>query len=211
MSGSGKGAIVLAGGDSTRIGRPKTLLKLDGSTLIERVVGLLWPHFHRITVVTNYGYLFEHLPVIITRDMFSGRDKNPLQGIHAGLVASPLPYQFVVACDMPFLNLDLINHMGIYAPEYDVVVPRIGSYYQPLHAYYSRSCINIIEQQILNRDYKIINFYGRLKVKIIGLKEIAEFDPQLDSFFNINTWDDLKLAREKLTGYARNLAEDAKR
>lgn len=210
MSCSRQGAIVLAGGDSTRIGQPKTLLKLNGATLLERVVGLLRPHFHQITVVTNYGHLFNHLPVTITRDLFAGRDKNPLRGIHAGLLASTLPYQFVVACDMPFLNLDLINYMGVYAPEHDVVVPRIGSYFQPLHAYYSRSCINIIERQILNRDFKIINFYARLNVKTIGLNEIVKFDPHQDSFFNINTWDDFKRARKKLAGLSGDPAEDVK-
>ncbi len=206
-----RGAIVLAGGASTRMGQPKTLLKLNGVTLVERVVDLLRPYFHQVTLVTDNEDLFNDLPANITRDLFSGQAKNPLRGIHAGLLASGLPYQFVVACDMPFLNLKLINYMGIYAPDYDVVVPRIGSHYQPLHAYYSRSCINIIERQILNRDFKIINFYARLNVKTIGLKEIAQFDPHQESFFNINTRDDFELAKKKMAGILQDLAEDVKR
>ena len=205
MSFFRRSAIILAGGASTRMGQPKTMLRLNGITLLERAVGLLEPYFDQITVVTNGDHSFGHLPVTLVQDIFTTGGKNPLQGIHAGLLASGMPYQFVVACDMPFLNLDLINYMGEYAPRYDVVVPKIGSYYQPLHAYYGRSCIDIIERQILNRDFKITNFYARLKVRTVGLDEISLFDPHEESFFNINTWEDFDRARDKLSGLSQDL------
>ncbi|NMA92595.1 MAG: molybdenum cofactor guanylyltransferase [Firmicutes bacterium] len=210
MKLSQKGAIVLAGGASSRMGQPKTLLKLGGVTLVERVVRLLQPHFHHVTLVTNDDHVFGHLPVAIVRDRLTGGAKNPLRGIHAGLMATGLPYQFVVACDMPFLNLDFINFMGRYAADYDVVVPRTDSYYQPLHAYYSRSCLKVMERQILSRNFKVTGFYDRLNVKTIGLKEIRRFDPHQDSFFNINTWDDYKHAGKKLAALTLDPAKDIK-
>jgi len=211
-----KGAIILAGGASSRIGRPKMFLKLGGVTLVERIIGLLQPHFHPVTVVANNGHRFEHLPVTVVQDLLTGEDKNPLRGIHAGLLASQQPYQFVAACDMPFLNIDLIKYMGLAALEYDVVVPKVGPYYQPLHAYYSRACIKIVERQMLNRDFKITNFYSQLNIRTVGLNEITKFDPDQSSFFNVNTWDDFYRAKEKLakktkSGISGDLARNLKR
>jgi len=99
------GAIILAGGDSSRFGFPKPLLELDGMPLIEIIVRRLSYLFEQVTVVTDRQDLFTSLPVKLTGDLLTGYEKSPLRGIHAGLSVSELPYQFVVACDMPFINL----------------------------------------------------------------------------------------------------------
>jgi molybdenum cofactor guanylyltransferase len=203
--GTVKGAIILAGGDSKRLGQPKALLDFHGQTLIELVVNRLSAAFEQLTVVTDRPDLYSHLPVILTGDLLTERQKSPLRGIHAGLSASGLPYQFVAACDMPFLNLRLIDYMSGFAHQYDAVVPRIDSYFQPLHAFYSRNCIDIIERQVRKGFYKVTDFYANLKIRFISADEIIRFDPDQESFININTWDDyncaLKLvARERGTG-----------
>lgn len=195
-----QGAVILAGGKSLRLGRPKPLLKLGGVTLIEMIIDRLIPFFQQITVVTDRRELFSGLPVLLTGDLLTGYEKSPLRGIHAGLSASDLPYQFVVACDMPFLNLDLIKHMAVFAPVYDAVVPRIGDYHQPLHAFYRRSCLEPIRRQVEKEEFKITGFYAGLKVKYIDSAEIAEFDPCQKSFFNINTWTDYEEAMRLLAG-----------
>jgi molybdenum cofactor guanylyltransferase len=128
--------------------------------------------------------------------------KSPLRGIHAGLSASSLPHQFVVACDMPYLKPELISFMVTFASGYDAVVPRIGNYYQPLHAIYSRSCIGVIEKQIQLENYKIIDFYEKIKVHFIDETEIERFDPEQRSFININTWSDYHQALQQLSGTA---------
>ncbi len=192
------GAIILAGGDSKRLGCPKPFLELGGSSLIEIIVNRLRLLFGQITVVTDRQDLFTHLPVKLTGDILTGLSKGPLRGIHAGLSLSPLPYQFVTACDMPFINLDLVRYMADFAPHYDVVVPRIGSYYQPLHAYYRRSCIDLIQRQIEQGECKVTAFYDKIKVKYIGFSEISRLDPGNSSFFNINTWTDYLEAQKML-------------
>ncbi len=190
-----KGAIILAGGDSKRLGVPKSVLKLAGETLIARAVSGLRPFFNRITVVTDRPELFPRLPVQFTADLLTGYTKNPLRGIHAGLsVSEQLPHQFVMACDMPFINFHLINYMAQFASEYDVVVPRVGSYYQPLHAFYSRSCLEPIRKQVEQGGGKVTAFYRNVKVRYIERDEIIQFDPLEQSFFNINTWADYELA-----------------
>jgi len=191
---SRRGAIILAGGDSKRLGQPKALLDFNGCPLIEVIVNRLNTYFHEITVVTDRPELFSGLPVQFASDLLTAQQKSPLRGIHAGLKASDLPYQFVAACDMPFLNLELINYMVQFASEYDAVVPRIGNYYQPLHSFYSRNCIGIIDKQVQRGLYKVTDFYSNLKVRFINDSEIMQYDPDQESFININTWPDYERA-----------------
>lgn len=191
-----KGAVVLAGGDSKRLGQPKALLDFNGRVLIEIVVETLSFYFHEITVVTDRPELYSFLPVRFTGDLLDTKQKSPLRGIHAGLSSSTLPYQFVVACDMPFVNLDLIKYMSGFAASNDAVVPRISKHYQPLHAFYKRSCIDIIERQVAGGYYKVTDFYRHIKVKYIAMSEINRFDPGQRSFININTMEDYEKSLE---------------
>lgn len=194
-----RGAIILAGGDSKRLGQPKALLDFCGLTLIKTMVKKLNIYFHEITIVTDRPDLYSDLPVHLTGDIIITEGKTPLRGIHAGLHGSDLSYQFVAACDMPFLNLDLIRYMNSFAPAYDAVVPRVGSYFQPLHAFYSRNCLPLIEKQLQEEHYKITDFYKRLKIRYIDRAEIMRFDPKQESFVNINTWSDYEGALDILT------------
>ncbi len=189
-----KGAIILAGGDSKRLGQPKAFLDFQGQSLIELMVNRLENYFTQLTVITDRPERYKHLPVKLTGDIIANESKSPLRGIHAGLSFSDLAYQFVAACDMPFLNLDLINYMSDFAADYDAVVPRIGDYYQPLHAFYSRYCIEIIERQVSSGCYKVTDFYRHLNIKFITLEEIVRFDPKQQSFININRWSDYEAA-----------------
>ncbi|WP_461369787.1 molybdenum cofactor guanylyltransferase [Candidatus Darwinibacter acetoxidans] len=203
------GAIILAGGDSSRLGYPKPLLELEGIPLIEIMIRRLSLLFEQITVVTDREDLFAGLPVKLTGDLLTGHVKSPLRGIHAGLSLSGLPYQFVAACDMPFINLELVRYMAAFAPQYDVVVPRIGGYYQPLHAFYSRSCLDPIRKQIERGEFKVTAFYDKIRVRHIGYSEIACFDPGQCSFFNVNTWADYREAQKLLPELKRLQADSA--
>jgi len=195
------GAIILAGGDSKRMGRPKAFLDFNGRSLIRLMVDRLSTLFKEITVVTDRPELYNDLPVVLAGDILQHQGKSPLRGIHAGLSRNEHPYQFVVACDMPFLNLDLIRYMSRFAPGYDVVVPHLGKeYYQPLHAFYKRTCIGVIEKQVSQGRFKVNDLYRNLKVKFITPAEIARYDPGHDSFININTWEDYEQALELMAG-----------
>lgn len=195
-----EGAIILAGGDSSRLGCPKPLLKLDNEPLIEIIIRRLGSLFKQITAVTDREDYFTGLPVKVTGDLLTGCEKSPLRGIHAGLSVSELPYQFVVACDMPFINLALVRYMAGFASQYDVVVPRVGSYYQPLHAFYSRSSLDSMRRFIERGQCKVIDYYDTIRVRTVGYSEIARFDPGQRSFFNVNTWSDYHTAQCLLSG-----------
>lgn len=195
MPQADRGAIILAGGDSARLGINKSLLELKGETLLKRAVFTLRAYFTQITVVTDHPELFSHLPVHLAGDILTGFAKNPLRGIHAGLSAGILPYQFVIACDMPFISLRLIRYMAQFAGRYDAVVPRSGSFYQPLHAFYSKSCIEPMRRQVEQGGGKITTFYHEVRVKYINSEKIARLDPLGLSFFNINSRADYEEAQ----------------
>ena len=193
------GAVILAGGESRRLGQPKALLDFNGKTLSEVMLEKLNDSFREITIVTDKPELYYNLPVRITGDLLQDQGKSPLRGIHAGLSASELPYQFIVACDMPFILPSLINYMGCYLTGFDAVVPCNGNYYQPLHAYYSRNCIAVIEEQISKGEYKVTEFYSHLNIHYISGDEITRYDPEEWSFFNVNTWADYEKALNYFT------------
>jgi len=189
-------AAVLAGGDSKRMGTNKAFLKLDGKDLIEIVYEKIAALFKEVIIVTDRPGEFRHLPAILTTDFIREGDKNALRGIQAGLTVASFPACFVVACDMPFLSLPLIHYMSSFTEDFDVVVPRVGTYYEPLFAFYNKNALGTINSHLAGKKFKIFDLFSVLKVKEISEQRIRTFDPKMLSFFNINTREDFDKARE---------------
>jgi molybdopterin-guanine dinucleotide biosynthesis protein A len=185
---------VLAGGESTRIGTDKAFLKIGGKTLIEQILEKLLRIGDDVIVVTNSPERFNCLGVRLVSDIFPG--KGALGGIYSGLRASKNEYSLVVACDMPFLNVNLIRYMTLLALGHDVVIPRVNGLLEPLHAIYSKRCIPSIERLLEKDDLKIVHFFTDVRVRYIEEEEINILDPKHLSFFNINTLEDLEKARK---------------
>ncbi|MGI9950931.1 molybdenum cofactor guanylyltransferase [Moorellaceae bacterium AZ2] len=189
------GGIALAGGKSSRMGTNKALLPVGRDTMLGTVVSVLKSLFPETLVVTNEPELYLELGVKLVGDIFPAM--GPLGGIHAGLVASPFWYNFVVACDMPFLEPRLIAFMLEQAEGYDVVVPRLDGYLQPLHAVYSKGCLPAIEDCLGKGVTKIIAFYPAVRVRYIEAEILRRYGEPERIFFNINTPADLELARNR--------------
>ncbi len=188
-------AIILAGGKNIRLGRNKTLEIIGGRSLIERVLIKLKPLSNQILVVTSKE-LFE-LPVVYKAEILMDAypDKGPLGGIYTGLLASQSSYNIVVACDMPFLNTELLSYMLGLSGKFDAVVPRLEErMIEPLHAVYSRSCLNKIEKRLNGNQLQVHSFLNTVNVRYVEREESQKFDPQLFSFFNINNQSDLDRA-----------------
>lgn len=177
--------IVLAGGENRRMGRDKAFLKLAGIPLIEHVLLSLKGVCEDIIIVTNAPQSYQTYGVTVTTDVFDKR--GPLTGIYSGLLRSVDEYNFVVACDMPFLNPRLIAYMAGLAPGYDVVVPAVGGFYEPLHAVYNRGLVPVIEEQIRRDRQRIQELFGSLRVRYVLEQDIDRFDPGRMSFKNLNT------------------------
>ncbi len=185
-------AIVLAGGKSARMGQNKALVTVNEHKMIEGVVRELEKIFPEIIISAN-GNTLADLGVRAVPDIFSGH--GPLGGIHAGLKASGHHVNFVVACDMPFLDVGLAAYMVHAAPGHDAVVPKLGEYYQPLFAVYTKGCIAAIESQLKRGHNRIVSFYSEVNIKFVGMDEIKRYGDPERIFFNVNTPGDLKLAK----------------
>jgi len=185
--------IVLAGGEGKRLGTDKAFLRIGGRALIEGVVEKMARIGDEVIIVTNFPQRYDHLEARLVGDVYPG--KGSLGGIYSGLMAAHSHHSLVVACDMPFLNLRLLRYMILLSPGQDVVIPRVRGLTEPLHAIYSKECLQPIERVLASGGCRIIAFFPGVRVRYIEEQEIRLFDPQGLSFFNINTPDDLKRAR----------------
>jgi molybdopterin-guanine dinucleotide biosynthesis protein A len=189
-------SVILAGGQSRRMGVNKAFLKVGHRSLIERVISQVSIVGKEVIVVTNAPDEYAHLGYPTVADAFPG--KGSLGGIYSGLRAASNPHVLVVGCDMPFLNASLLRYMLLLTPGYDVVVPRTEQGVEPLHALYSKACLPAMEQLLQQNNLKVIAFYSQVRVRYVEQEEIKILDPQLLSFFNVNTPDDLRWARERV-------------
>ena len=192
----GLSGIVLAGGLSRRLGRDKAIEPFGDEPLIARVIGRLSGLTNETVVVVNSEARGKELPIPdearVTVDIYP--DSGSLGGIFSGLTAATSDWGFVVACDMPFLNTDLIAHMLTLREDYDAVVPLLDGYPEPTHAAYSKACLPHIESRLRAGQLKIAGFFDDVRVRYVSESEIHSFDAERLSFFNVNRPDDLKRA-----------------
>lgn len=187
--------VVLAGGLSTRIGQDKGRLEIGGVPQWSRPVERLRSLFSEVIYATNDPDFEAPADLKVTYDEVP--HMGPLGGILAALRATEAERVFVVAYDMPFIQDKLVRYLVELAPLADVTVPVIGGKLEPLHAVYGQVCAEVIEERLKSGRRKIIDFYQAVSVHEAPETDLRHQDPELLSFFNINTWDDVKRA-EKL-------------
>jgi molybdopterin-guanine dinucleotide biosynthesis protein A len=189
-------ACVIAGGRSRRMGRDKRLLCLDGATLMDRTLKILEPLFEKIIIVLASplkGWNGEAHRVVYD----AIQDCGSLGGLYTGLIESGASRIFAVACDMPFLNSDVIRYLVHIDRKADIVVAKLDNGFQPMHAVYSKHCAEPLEHMARSGNLRIQGLFENpvLKVKIITAPELINLDPDLRSFRNINTPADFEAAQ----------------
>jgi len=177
--------IVLAGGESRRMGRDKAFLNVAGLPMIEHVIRALRSVVPHIIVVTNTPEAYARYGVEVTGDVKDRR--GSLVGLYSGLLRSSQDCNIVVACDMPFLNPGLLSYMAGLAEGHDAVVPKLGELVEPLHAVYSRSLLRVIEESISRDQWRIRSVLSGQRIRYVTKEEIDRFDPLRRSFINLNT------------------------
>ncbi len=181
---------IQAGGSSSRMGRDKAFVMLNGTPLVEHVLGRLAGLGDETLIVSNHPAAFSHLGVRTVPDTTPGA--GALVGLYSALFAARGDSVLVVACDMPFLNRALLAHQLQLAVRADVVVPFHRSQYEPLHAVYGRhACLPAIEACLQAEEQRLIGFYPQLRIVKVEEPALAELDPSGLGFFNINTPQDL--------------------
>ena len=187
-------AVVLAGGRATRLGGTnKALLEIGGKRIVERVVDTLRTLADQILVVGHLADGIDLPRVTFLPDEYPGA--GTLAALHTGMLASHNDVCVVVGCDMPFLSVPLLRRIVDLSVGYDVAVPRIGPHLEALHAAYRKSSLPVIEDALQHQRLKIIDFYSLVRTREVPESVLRSIDPDLDSFLNVNTPEDLKRAR----------------
>lgn len=189
------GAIILAGGENTRIGQNKALLDLGGQPLIKIIINKLTGFFDNLYIVTNKPeeyYFFDK--VIFVQDLYP--EKNSFEAIYSGLSASKEPDNFVCACDMPYLNIKLIEYLFNIKSDFDVVAPVVENKPVAMHTVYSKTCLPVMEKSLAKKNKKVNRILRDLNVKYVPEEALITEDPGLKSFYHIKTYLDYILVRQ---------------
>jgi len=186
---------IQAGGASSRMGEDKALKTFLGHPLIQRVAEQLLPIADELIVTTNRPeeYAFLNLPLF--PDLKPGR--GALGGLYTAIASAKHPIVAVVACDMPFASASLLEAAGklLLGEEMDVVIPKSDEGYEPLHAVYRReTCLPAIEAAIDADQWKVIAWFPHVKVRVLTLDEIGQYDPSGLAFWNVNTPEEFSKA-----------------
>jgi molybdenum cofactor guanylyltransferase len=186
-------ALILAGGDSRRMGQDKAVLVLGGKTLLERVTATMQQVFPKVVVSVRQLRSGVDVPQVCDEQPASG----PMAGLIAGLAQVDTPWVFAVACDMPFVTQDVVIHLASLRNGFQAVVPMVGGYPQPLAAFYAASTLDAMRASFAADDRSMRSVLDKFEVRYVDEAELREFDPQLHSFFDLDTPQDFQAAREK--------------
>lgn len=190
--------VLLAGGNSRRMGEDKRYLVVGEQTLLERGLAVLRSIFQEVLVVIAQDSPPLNVDARVVRDLVP--DCGSLGGLYTGLTQATTPYIFVVACDMPFLDPAVITQFTSRRADADIVMAKLSARLHPMHALYNRRCLLVVEQMIRARQLKIQKMvsHASLRVRYVTEADLVTIDPSGRSFHNVNTPADLEVARSLL-------------
>ena len=198
-------AIVLGGGEGRRMGGNKLFLAVDGLLLLHCVLDRICPWFREVLLAvgpkdaSSLSLLLEGRswasPVRVVVDRAPG--KGPLAGLVAGLREMDSPWAFLMGCDMPWIQEPLVRRMwALRDREEGVLCWEREGYLEPLHAFYSRSCLPFAEEALARKDHKLKSFYPQVPVQVVPEEAFADLPGHRRSFEGINTPLQLERFRE---------------
>ena len=183
---------ILAGGKSSRMGRDKATLEICNKSLIQQVYEKVQPVFRKILIVSSLHEQFSGIEAPIVKDIFPFR--SSIVGIASALLSANTPYVFVLACDMPFVTAQSIEHVLKEVHGEDIIVPRTRYGFEALHAVYNRSCLSIMLTRIGLQRLKVTDILPFFSVREVG-EHPAFINKEIPVFTNINVEEDLSLVQ----------------
>jgi molybdopterin-guanine dinucleotide biosynthesis protein A len=196
------GGIVLAGGQSTRMGTAKALLPFGPETMLQRVVRLLGTTVSPVVTVAARDQELPPLPTgtIVARDERDAR--GPLEGLRAGLKALPdsVDAAYVTSCDVPLLVPAFVEHMLSLLGEHDIAVMEIDGFTHPLSAVYRRSVLPQVESLLAQDRLRPVFLFDAVNTRRVSPDEMRVADPDLRTLRNLNTREDYEAALAELRG-----------
>lgn len=185
--------VILAGGKSSRMGRDKAMLRLDGATLFERIMAVMQSLFARVIIAGERPDLASS-KVPCYPDLYPG---SALGGLYTGLLKAKNDMIFVCACDMPFPDGVCARAILSQKQGHDVVVPRAGNnYYEPLFGVYRKTCLPYMLDMLECGEYRIYDFYPRVRASYVGVEQLPPGWEK--ALLNVNTPEEYKYAKENM-------------
>lgn len=188
---------ILAGGQSRRFGRDKTVAKINNKTLTEILADKLCKISEDVMVISkdNTKFSFSNKNVRFLKDFTD--DQSPLVGIITALKNAKNDRVFIVSADTPFLSLELVNFLYKFTDKYESVLTKINGKINTLCGFYKKKTLQTFLDFFNKKNYRLINSYTHLNTKFISdITEIKMYDPELLSFININTPEDYEYAKK---------------
>jgi len=177
--------VILAGGESRRMGSDKSLLPFHGARFIDHTYRIMAELFDEVLIVTNSPDLYSAIPCRKVPDLYYAQ--GSLAGIHAGVSHASHNAAFVVACDMPFINPEAITLLCNLAADGDVVIPISAHGPEPLHALYHKRCLPAMEAVLDAGHKRIVGFFPQVKVVEVPAADLSALGAAESSFLNVNT------------------------
>jgi molybdopterin-guanine dinucleotide biosynthesis protein A len=188
--------IILCGGQSSRMGKPKAWLPFAGEIMLPRVVRLLGEAVAPVVVVAAPGQDVPTLPdgVDVVRDPERGR--GPLQGLGAGLEAlqGRADAAYLSSCDVPFLRPAFVRRLIELLGDHTVCVPRVGGYLHPLAAVYRLEVAPVVARLLAEDRLRPAFLFDEVPTRVVEPEELANVDPSFQTLRNLNTPDEYEAA-----------------
>lgn len=193
--------VVLCGGQSSRMGRPKAWLPFGDELMLPRVVRLLSEVVAPIVVVAAPGQDMPSLPppVEVVRDPQRGR--GPLQGLTAGLEAlrGKSDAAYLSSCDVPFLQPAFVRRMMELLGDHVICVPKVGDYSHPLAAVYRIAVAEVAARLLAENRMRPAFLFEQVPTRVVTAVELADVDPTFQTLRNLNTPEDYETALHDLS------------
>lgn len=187
-------AIILAGGESKRIGENKALLKIGNKTIIEIIAKKLQTIFNNIIISTNDNSIYSFLNFQIVNDIY--KNHGPLSGIHASLINSITEKNFIISCDLPLIDITSIKYILENSENYEITLPLIKNIPLYVCGVYSKSIIPQIDKLIKTDPTKasLKNLIKNFNTNILKIEK-EKFFYEIN-FINMNTIKDYELVKK---------------
>ncbi|MCK5762264.1 MAG: formate dehydrogenase accessory sulfurtransferase FdhD, partial [Candidatus Izimaplasma sp.] len=182
-------AIILAGGNSSRMKYNKEFIKIGDEFLVHKQIKQLLTKFNEVIVVSNNPDHYQGQNVKVVSDILKGN--TPIIGLHAGLIHSSNRYNYVIACDMAFINFDFINYLVSLTKGHEAYIAKYNNYIEPFNALYSKDIIPKIELFLKENNSGFQRLVKELNTHYISEPKVGFYQQKMDMFKNINNESDL--------------------
>lgn len=193
-AGTQVSGVILAGGKSLRMGTRKALQRLGGQCVIEHVITRIAGLVDELYLVVDDVDSFACLGFPMVADVEP--DKGPLVGLYTGIISSQMPWVLAIACDTPFVKPRLIETILARPRDTLIIATEINAQLQPLPALYSAQCGEVARVLLALGRRALRDLLAAVEVSRIPEAEVRQIDPELHSFFDLDTPDDLRRARD---------------